>query len=109
MRASALAAAVAALMMFGVGVKAEAKTLVYCSEGSPENFNMMINTTGTTSDANLPIYNKLIEFKSDEVEQIGDALARQYQFRVTGHRLIFTGICADCRAPTRPTRKLDLV
>jgi Fur family ferric uptake transcriptional regulator len=53
--------------------------------------------------------NKLIEFKSDEVEQIGDALARQYQFRVTGHRLIFTGICADCRAPTRPTRKLDLV
>jgi Fur family transcriptional regulator, ferric uptake regulator len=53
--------------------------------------------------------NKLIEFHSDEVAQIGEALARQYQFRVTGHRLIFTGICADCRVPARPTRKLDLV
>jgi Fur family ferric uptake transcriptional regulator len=53
--------------------------------------------------------NKLIEFHSDEVAQIGEALARQYQFRVNGHRLIFTGICAECRAQRRPTRKLDLV
>jgi Fur family ferric uptake transcriptional regulator len=53
--------------------------------------------------------NKLIEFHSDEVAQIGEALAREYQFRVTGHRLIFTGICAECRAQKRPTRKLDLV
>jgi Fur family ferric uptake transcriptional regulator len=53
--------------------------------------------------------NKLIEFHSDEVAQIGEALARQYQFRVTGHRLIFSGICADCRVQKRPTRKLDLV
>lgn len=53
--------------------------------------------------------NKLIEFRSDEVAQIGEVLARQYQFRVTGHRLIFTGICADCRSQKRPMRKLDLV
>lgn len=53
--------------------------------------------------------NRLFEFKSDEVAEIGEALSRQYQFRVTGHRLIFTGICADCRAKKRPTRKLDLV
>ena len=53
--------------------------------------------------------NKLIEFHSDEVAQIGEALERQYQFRVTGHRLIFTGLCADCRAPKRPARKLDLI
>lgn len=53
--------------------------------------------------------NKLIEFRSDEVAQIGEALAAQYQFRVTGHRLIFTGICADCRTQTRPARKLDLI
>ncbi len=46
--------------------------------------------------------NKLIEFHSDDVVQIGEALARQHQFRVTGHRLIFTGICADCRVPTCP-------
>jgi Fur family ferric uptake transcriptional regulator len=53
--------------------------------------------------------NKLIEFHSDEMAQIGEALERQYQFRVTGHRLIFTGICADCRVQKRPTHKLDLV
>lgn len=53
--------------------------------------------------------NKLIEFRSDELAQIGEALERQYQFRVTGHRLIFTGLCADCRQMKRPTRKLDLV
>ena len=53
--------------------------------------------------------NKLIEFHSDEVAQIGEALAEQHHFRVTGHRLIFTGICSDCRAQKRPTRKLDLV
>ncbi len=53
--------------------------------------------------------NKLIEFHSDEVAQIGEALARQYQFRVTGHRLIFSGICSDCRVQKRPTRKLDLI
>ncbi len=46
--------------------------------------------------------NKLIEFHSDEVAQIGEALARQYQFRVTGHRLIFSGICADCRVTKAP-------
>ena len=52
---------------------------------------------------------KLIEFHSDEVAQIGEAVAREHQFRVTGHRLIITGICADCRVQKRPARKLDLV
>ena len=47
---------------------AQAKTLVYCSEGSPENFNPMINTTGTTFDANRPIYNRLVEFKLGTTE-----------------------------------------
>ena len=28
-----------------------AKTLVYCSEGSPEGFNPQYYTTGTTADA----------------------------------------------------------
>ena len=53
--------------------------------------------------------NKLIEFHSEEVAQIRDDVAREHLFRVTGHRLIITGICADCRAQKRPTRKLDLV
>jgi len=45
-----------------------AKPLVYCSEGSPENFNPMLNTTGTTFDANLPVYNRLVEFRIGTTE-----------------------------------------
>jgi len=40
-----------------------AKTLVYCSEGSPENFNPQINTTGTSFDVSLPVYNNLVQFE----------------------------------------------
>ena len=42
---------------------AGAKTLVYCSEGWPENFNPQINTTGTSFDAARPVYNQLVEFE----------------------------------------------
>jgi dipeptide transport system substrate-binding protein len=49
---------------------AHAKTLVYCSEGSPENFTPALNTTGTSFDAARPVYDKLTQFKrgSTEVE-----------------------------------------
>src|SRR5438067_9464714 len=42
---------------------ASAKTLVFCSEGSPENFYPGVNTTGTSFDANEPIYNRIVEFE----------------------------------------------
>ena len=41
---------------------ASAKTLVYCSEGSPENFTPALNTTGTSFDAARPVYDKLTQF-----------------------------------------------
>jgi Fur family ferric uptake transcriptional regulator len=54
--------------------------------------------------------NKLIEFSSDELLKIQDAVARQHQFRVTGHRLIISGICSQCRAARQQrVRRLDLV
>src|SRR5512132_4676532 len=40
-----------------------AKTLVFCSEGSPENFYPAVNTTGTSFDGNEPIYNRIVEFE----------------------------------------------
>ena len=40
-----------------------AKTLVYCSEGSPENFYPGVNTTGTSFDANSQIYSRIIDFE----------------------------------------------
>lgn len=53
--------------------------------------------------------NKLIEFSNNEIAELRDEVARQYGFRVTGHRLIISGICSECRNVKRPTRKLDLV
>jgi dipeptide transport system substrate-binding protein len=52
---------VAALILGATAV--QAKTLVYCSEGSPENFSPALNTTGTSFDAARPVYNKLTEFE----------------------------------------------
>ena len=46
----------AALALTCLAASAQAKTLVYCSEGSPENFNPQINTTGTSFDAARPVY-----------------------------------------------------
>src|SRR3990167_1602237 len=42
---------------------AAAKTLVYCSEGSPENFYPGINTTGTSFDANSQIFGRIVDFE----------------------------------------------
>src|SRR3546814_12473920 len=42
---------------------AEAKTLVFCSEGSPEGFNPQFYTAGTTFDvSSRQIYNRLVTF-----------------------------------------------
>ena len=42
---------------------AQAKTLVFCSEGSPENFYPAVNTTGTSFDANSQIYSRIVDFE----------------------------------------------
>jgi dipeptide transport system substrate-binding protein len=47
-----------------VAGSAAAKTLVYCSEGSPEGFNPSLFSSGTTFDASSRnIYNRLVEFE----------------------------------------------
>ena len=53
MKRSALFAAVC-LPALVAAAGTSAKTLVYCSEGSPENFYPGVNTTGTSFDANEP-------------------------------------------------------
>jgi len=53
--------ALAALTLASGAVSA--KTLVYCSEGSPENFYPGINTTGTSQDATTQVYNNIVEFE----------------------------------------------
>lgn len=67
---------------------AHAKTLVYCSEGSPENFSPMLNTTGTTFDANLPIYNTLVQFKPGTTE-VEPGLATKWEISPDGKTYTF--------------------
>ena len=54
--------------------------------------------------------NKLIEFHSQQLQQIRDAVANEHGFLVTGHRLIISGICSQCsRKRSRRKSPLDLV
>src|SRR5438874_10178405 len=63
MKAKLMIAASCAALAIGAA-SASAKTLVYCSEGSPENFYPAINTTGTTFDASSgQLYDRLVEFE----------------------------------------------
>ncbi len=53
---------------------------------------------------------KLIEFQSDALVELRDRVAQDYGFRVTGHRLIITGVCNECRtAKRRERRRHDLL
>lgn len=52
----------------------------------------------------------LIEFRSDEMNALRDSVAKEHRFRVTGHRLIVTGICEDCgQKRHRRHSPLDLI
>jgi dipeptide transport system substrate-binding protein len=65
LKATLLGASLAVVAATG----ASAKTLVYCSEGSPEGFDPALYTAGTTFDASSkPIYNRLVEFKRGTTE-----------------------------------------
>lgn len=64
--AAKLATGVAIAMLSGLlGSQAFAKSLVYCSEGSPEGFDPALYSTNSTWDASSkPVYNRLVEFEN---------------------------------------------
>ena len=76
-----------AALLAGVSLAA-AKTLVYCSEGSPENFTPAINTTGTSFDAARPVYNRLTEFKRGTTEVV-PGLAESWDITDGGKTITF--------------------
>jgi dipeptide transport system substrate-binding protein len=55
-----LTASAIAVLLAG---SAFAKTLVYCSEGSPEGFDPGLYESGTTLDVNIATYESLLKFK----------------------------------------------
>jgi Fur family ferric uptake transcriptional regulator len=52
---------------------------------------------------------RLIEFQSAELTRLREEVASLHHFRVTGHRLIITGICQQCSRAKRRKRPQDLV
>jgi dipeptide transport system substrate-binding protein len=71
------------------GAAAEAKTLVYCSEGSPEGFDPAPYTAGTTFDASSrPVYNRLVEFEKGSTNVI-PGLAESWEVSEDGLHYTF--------------------
>ncbi|MBL8789497.1 MAG: ABC transporter substrate-binding protein [Rhizobiales bacterium] len=80
--------ALLASSMLAATAAANAKSLVYCSEGSPENFSPSMNTTGTSLDAARPVYNKLVQFAPGTTEP-KPALAESYEISDGGKTITF--------------------
>jgi dipeptide transport system substrate-binding protein len=108
MKRQLLGVAVASLFLIGAAA-ADAKTLVYCSEGSPENFNPQINTTGTSFDAARPVYNRLVQFERGTTKVV-PGLAESWQVSDDGLTYTFKlrkGVKWHSNAGFKPTRDFD--
>jgi len=106
------AALLAATVLSGA---ASAKTLVYCSEGSPEGFDPALYTAGTTFDASSrPIYNRLVEFAPGKTA-IEPSLATEWTISDDGLQYTFKlrpGVkfqTTDYFTPTRDFNADDVV
>ena len=89
---------------------AQAKTLVYCSEGSPEGFDPALYTAGTTFDASAhPIYNRLMEFTKGTTET-EPGLAESFEVSDDGLVYTFTlrpGVKFHSNDQFTPTRDMN--
>ncbi len=97
-------------LALGCAGAAEAKTLIYCSEGSPEGFNPQFSTSGTTFDAtSRPLYGRLVEFERDTTK-IGPGLAESWTVSDDGTVYTFRlrrGVKFHSRAGFTPSRDFN--
>ena len=86
------------------------KTLVYCSEGSPEGFNPQLYTAGTTFDASArAIYNTLVEFEHGTTD-LRPGLAESWDISDDGLQYTFhlrPGVKFQTTDGFTPTRDLN--
>ena len=104
---TSIALTIAAL---AVSSAVNAKTLVYCSEGSPENFNPQLYTSGTSVDASaVPIYNRLVDFKVGTTE-LQPSLAESWEVSEDGKVYTFhlrKGVKFQSNKYFKPTRDFN--
>ncbi|EJF95345.1 hypothetical protein MEG_00078 [Bartonella tamiae Th307] len=102
--------ALVACSMMSLASTASAKTLIYCSEASPEGFDPALYTSGTTVDAAaLTIYNRLVEFNPDATG-ILPGLAEKWEISDDGLEYIFhlrEGVKFQTTSYFTPTRTLN--
>lgn len=104
LRLTAIAAGLAAAAL---GVSA--KTLVFCSEGSPENFYPGINTTGTSFDANSQIYGRIVDFERGGTKVV-PGLAERWTISPDGLEYTFhlrKGVKWHSNRSYKPTRDFN--
>jgi dipeptide transport system substrate-binding protein len=104
-----LGAVAAAALAFGFANAATAKTLVYCSEGSPENFNPQINTTGTSLDTHRPVFNRLVQMIPGTVD-LEPGLADSWEISDDGLSYTFhlhKGVKFHARGGFTPSRDFN--
>lgn len=99
-----------ALLCAYAGMASAAKTLVYCSEGSPEGFNPQFYTSGTNSDAtSVPMYNRLVQFELGTTKVV-PALAESWTESSDGLTYTFKlrkGVKFHTTAKFKPTRDFN--
>ncbi|NKI68804.1 ABC transporter substrate-binding protein [Collimonas pratensis] len=101
---------VAALLCLAANGAQAAKTLVFCSEGSPEGFNPQLFTTGTTFDASsVPLYSRLVAFELGTTK-IVPALAQSWSVSDDGLTYTFKlrkGVKFHSSAKFKPSRDFN--
>lgn len=107
-----IVALLSAMMLSSV---AYSKTLVFCSEGSPEGFDPALYTAGTTFDATgRNLYNKLVEFEVGTTKTI-PGLAESWEVSEDGLTYTFNlrkGVkfhSTDYFTPSRDFNAIDVV
>lgn len=104
-----LSAGLGVIAAAGLVLPAAAKTLVYCSEGSPYNFNPMLSEAGTTFDANRPVYDRLVDFAPGTTKVV-PALAQSWTISKDGLTYTFKlrhGVKWHSNAMFKPTRDFN--
>lgn len=93
----------------GMTSAAQAKTFVYCSEGSPSSFNPQLVTDGTSLNTTHPVYNGLVQFEEGTTKVI-PMLAESYT--LSKDKLTYTfklrkGVKFHTTKTFTPTRDLN--
>ena len=102
----AVCAFAGALLLCGA---AEAKTLVFCSEGNPESLNPQIATTTTGINAGRPFFNNLVEFPPGSTVP-GPSLAESWEVSDDGLEYVFHlrhGVNFQSSDIFTPTREMN--